>query len=128
MVALITSTMERACAQISAASGASPWSRLLRRVLGSDSVARVRATLRSLTGGRRVQPVFRITRVWMVRWVVVRPGATMEHAFSTLDEAVAFVRHEAGSSPVGVELYIGDLYVGAFYDPNRPSPLFGEAE
>jgi len=128
LVAHITSTIERAPAQISVASGASPWLRLLRRMLGSHYVARARAALRSLKGGRRIQPVFRITRVWMGRWVVVRPGAIMEHEFSTLDEAVAFVRHEAGSSPVGVELYIGDLYAGAYYDPNRPHPLFGEAE
>lgn len=82
--------------------------------------------LQRLKGQRARLPVYRITRVRMDRWVVVRPGATMEHAFSTLDEAVTFVRHEAGPLRATVELFIGDFYVAAFHDPDKPTSLFGE--
>jgi hypothetical protein len=127
MTALATSTIDRTGSQASTASRGSPWLRLLRRLCGSGHVARARGVLRGLTGNRRRQPVFRINRVWMDRWVVVRPGATMEHAFPTLGEAVSFVRHEAGQSAATVELFIGDLYVAGFHDPNWPKSLFGVA-
>ena len=127
MTAFAASTTDRTTSQASTVSHGSPWSHFMRRLLGSGHVARARRVLRNLTGHRRLQPVFRINRVWMDRWVVVRPGATMEHAFPTLGEAVAFVRHEAGRSPATVELFIGDLYVAGFHDPNRPKSLFGEA-
>ena len=127
MTAFAASTFDRTTSQTPTVHRGSSWSRLLRRLLGSGHVARARGVLRSLAGHRRLQPVFRINRVWMDRWVVVRPGATMEHACPTLGEAVAFVRHEAGHSPATVELFIGDLYVAGFHDPNRPKSLFGEA-
>ena len=104
----------------------SPWSQLLQRLRGSSHVARARTVLQSLTGQRTRLPLYRITRVWTDRWVVMRPGGTMEHAFATLDEAVAFVRHEAGPSRATVELFIGDLYVAAYHDPDKPVSLFGE--
>jgi hypothetical protein len=72
-------------------------------------------------------PVFRITRVWADRWLVQRPGSTMEHAFDGPASAEAFVRHECGDEPVMVELHIGELYVAARLDPDRPS-LFGGAD
>ena len=127
MTAFAGSTIDSTSSRVSTGSPGSLWSRFLRRLLGSGHVARARGVLRSLAGHRRLQPVFRINRVWMDRWVVVRPGATMEHAFPTLGEAVAFVRHEAGQSAATVELFIGDLYVAGFHDPNRPKSLFGEA-
>ena len=119
MTVVVSSTINRSRSP-------SPWSQFVQRLSGSSRVARARAVLQSLKGYRTRQPVYRITRVWMDRWVVVRPGATMEHAFSTLDEAVAFVRHEAGPSRVTVELFIGDLYVAAYHDPDKPASLFGE--
>ncbi|HUK07998.1 MAG TPA: hypothetical protein VLX09_09040 [Stellaceae bacterium] len=127
MTAFAIPTIERTSALVAAAGASRPWWRRLQRLFGSDPLARARGLLRSLKGNRRGEPVYRITRVWMDRWVVLRPGASMEHAFSTLGEAAAFVRHEAGWSPVTVELFIGDLYVAAYHDPNRPKSLFGEA-
>jgi hypothetical protein len=72
-------------------------------------------------------PVYRITRMAPDRWVVERPGASMEHAFATLEEAVALVRHECLYSSATVELRVDDLYVVAQLDPSKPSSLFGEA-
>jgi hypothetical protein len=72
-------------------------------------------------------PVYRITRVAADRWVVERPGASMEHAFATLEEAVTFIRHECLYNPATVELRVDDLYVVAQLDPNKPGSLFGEA-
>jgi hypothetical protein len=72
-------------------------------------------------------PVYRITRVDVDRWVVERPGATMEHAFANLEEAVSFIRHECLYHPATVELRVDDLYVVAQLDPNKPCSLFGEA-
>jgi hypothetical protein len=71
-------------------------------------------------------PVYRITRVAPDRWVVERPGASMEHAFGTLEEAVTFIRHECLYKPATVELRVDDLYVVAQLDPNKPGSLFGE--
>ena len=73
------------------------------------------------------RPIYRITRVAPDRWVVERPGASMEHAFATLEEAVACVRHECLYKAATVELRVDDLYVVAELDPNKPSSLFGEA-
>ena len=72
-------------------------------------------------------PVYRITRVAGDRWVVERPGASMEHAFANLEEAVAFIRHECLYKPATVELRVDDLYVVAQLDPNKPGSLFGES-
>lgn len=69
-------------------------------------------------------PVFRITRVWADRWVVLRPGSTIEHAFDSAASAEGFVRHECGDTPAMIEIHIGELYVAARLEPNRPS-LFG---
>ena len=71
-------------------------------------------------------PVYRITRIAQDRWVVERPGASMEHAFADLEQAVAFVRHECLYKVATVELRIDDLYVVAQLDPNLPGSLFGE--
>ena len=72
------------------------------------------------------EPVFRIAQVGRDRWMVERPGAAIEHAFSALEEAVAFIRSES-IAPATVELRIGDLYVVAHFDPRQPGSLFGEA-
>jgi hypothetical protein len=72
-------------------------------------------------------PVFRITRVRMDRWLVQRPGSTIEHAFDSPASAEAFVRHECGDRPAMIELHIGELYLAAHLDPNRPS-LVGAAD
>ena len=71
-------------------------------------------------------PIFRISRVWEDRWIVTRPGALIGHSFSDLTSAVNFVRRECPLSAAVVELYIGDLYVVAFHDPDAPASLFGE--
>jgi hypothetical protein len=126
--AIMSTLVQRSSTMPFASAGdAPPWSRFLQRLLRSTGPARARAALWSLKGGRRRQPVFRITRASPTRWIVVRPRATIEHAFTTLTDAVNFIRHEAGLAPATVELYIGDLYVAAYYDPDRPSSLFGEA-
>ena len=72
------------------------------------------------------EPVFRITEISEDRWLVERPGASLEHAFPDLETAVAFVRSES-LTPAMVELRIGDLYVVARFDPRQPGSLFGEA-
>jgi hypothetical protein len=71
-------------------------------------------------------PIYRISRAWEDRWIVTRPGALIGHSFGDLASAVSFVRHECPFNSAAVELYIGDLYVVAFHDPNDPAPLFGE--
>jgi hypothetical protein len=73
-------------------------------------------------------PIYRITRAARDRWVVERPGASMEHAFPDLEQAVTFIRHECINTPATVELRIEDLYVVAQLDPSNPGSLFGEAE
>lgn len=107
------------------ATGAAPSSSLWRRFL--DRFAGV-----SRTGGEPVAPprghrlpVFRITRVWADRWLVGRAGGAMEHAFDGPASAEAFVRRECGDAPAMVELHIGDLYVAARLDPDRPSLFRG---
>ncbi|HKX07832.1 MAG TPA: hypothetical protein VJN67_06535 [Stellaceae bacterium] len=57
--------------------------------------------------------------------MVERPGAVIEHAFSDLEHAVAFVRSES-VTPATVELRIGDLYIVSRFDPRQPGSLFGE--
>ena len=56
-----------------------------------------------------------------------RPGAALEHEFTDLEAAVAFIRHESATEPATVELRVDDLYVAAHLDPSRPASLFGEA-
>lgn len=99
--------------------GGNAWSRWLGRIMGS---ARNR-----VQRGRASVPIFRITRVSEDRWVVERPGASMEHAFADLEQAVTFIRHECLYKPATVELRVDDLYVVAQLDPNNPGSLFGEA-
>ena len=79
-------------------------------------------------GSRERLPIYRISRAWEDRWIVTRPGALIGHSFGDLASAVSFVRHECPFKAAAVELYIGDLYVVAFHDPNDPSPLFGERQ
>jgi hypothetical protein len=98
----------------------SAWSRWLGRIMGS---ARHRA--RPGRAGRLA--VYRITRLSEERWVVARPGASMEHAFPDLERAVAFIRHECLYKPATVELRVDDLYIVAQLDPSKPGSLFGEA-
>src|SRR5262249_28286159 len=64
------------------------------------------------------EPIFRIAQISHDRWVVERPGAVIEHAFSDLEHAVAFVRNE-NAAPATVELRIGDLYIVARFDPQQ---------
>ncbi len=71
-------------------------------------------------------PVFRIARVASSRWTVERPDGAVEPAFPTLEQAVAFVRHESQDALATIELRIGELYVVAQLDPHRPGSLFGE--
>jgi hypothetical protein len=115
---------------LTAAVGAVPsdtlWRRFLQRFTG---LARPggEPSREPLPPRRSCLPVFRITRVWADRWLVQRPGSPMEHAFDGPAGAEAFVRHECGDRPVMVELHIGELYVAARLDPDRPS-LFGGAD
>ena len=103
----------------------SPWTDFMSRLLGVRSLSGGGAALRALKGDRSRRSIFRVSRAHERCWVVVRPGARMEHSFATLDEAIAFIRHEA-TAPATVELRIGELYMVGFYDPNRPCSLFGE--
>lgn len=70
--------------------------------------------------------LFRISRIEADLWTVTRPDAQIEHGFSDLAQAVAFIRRESGDSPATVELRVDDLYVVGYHDPRRPGPLFGE--
>jgi hypothetical protein len=97
-----------------------------------ETEAAVPRWLRRIAGKRARRraapvPVYRITRVAADRWVVERPGASMEHAFANLEEAVTFIRHECLYAPATVELRVDDLYVVAQLDPNKPGSLFGES-
>jgi hypothetical protein len=105
-----------------AAPSGSLWRRFMQRFAGGEPPDEPVPPSR----GHRL-PVFRITRVWADRWLVQRPGSPMEHAFDGPAGAEAFVRHECGDRPVMVELRIGELYVAARLDPDRPS-LFGGAD
>jgi hypothetical protein len=107
-----------------------------RRAEATDSEAALLRWLGRLFGsrGKRTRqhvaapmPIYRVTRITEDRWVVERPGASMEHAFANLEEAVAFVRHECLFTLATVELRIDDLLVVAQLDPNHPNSLFGEA-
>jgi hypothetical protein len=98
----------------------SAWSRWLSRIMGS-------ARNRVRRGRAERVPIYRITRVSEDRWVVERPGASLEHAFPDLEQAVTFIRHECLYKAATVELRVDDLYVVAQLDPNNPVSLFGEA-
>ena len=65
-------------------------------------------------------PVYRISRVWANRWVVLLPGSALGHVFESAAEAEAFVRGKCGDKASMVEIEIGDLYVAARLEPNRP--------
>ncbi len=95
----------------------SVWLHWLGRIMGSTRERARRPRL----------PVYRITRVAEDSWIVERPGAAMEHAFSDLEQSVAFVRHECLYDPATVELRVDDLLVVAQLDPSKPCSLFGEA-
>jgi hypothetical protein len=103
------------------------WSRWLERLVGATRSMASRGVDWTRLGARDQSPVYRISRAWENRWVVERPGAPMEHAFSDLDQAVGFIRHESQDTPATVELRIGELYVVAHFDPRHPGSLFGEA-
>ena len=98
--------------------GAPLWRRFLQRFAGAIR-----------TGGEpprarlpRVKrpPVYRISRVWANRWVVLLPGSALGHVFESAAEAEAFVRGKCGDKASMVEIEIGDLYVAARLEPNRP--------
>jgi hypothetical protein len=44
-------------------------------------------------------------------WRVLRPHATLEHAFNELDEALAFVRRDSSGTATVVEILSGNLYM-----------------
>src|SRR5277367_2776465 len=110
-----------------AAPSASLWRRFLQRFVGAARTGGEPPGEPIAPPHRYRLPVFRITRVWAGRWLVQRPGSTMEHAFDGPASAEAFVRHECGDRPAMVELHIGELYVAAHLDPDRPS-LFGGSD
>jgi hypothetical protein len=110
-----------------AATSGSLWRRFLQRFAGAGRTGGEPPGEPIAPPHRHRLPVFRITRLWAGRWLVQRPGSTMEHAFDSAARAEAFVRHECGNAPAMVELYIGELYVAARLDPDRPS-LFGAAD
>ncbi len=115
--------------ELSVAAGTAPseslWRRFLQRFAGSVRTGGEPPREPAPLPPRKDRlPVFRITRVWANRWLVQRPGSAMEHAFDGPGSAEAFVRHECDGTPVMIELHIGELYVAAKLDPNRPS-LFG---
>ena len=56
------------------------------------------------------QPLYRITLVGEA-WHVRRPKATMDHAFATIDNALAFVRSDSGGSAEFVEVMAGNAYL-----------------
>ncbi|HTZ80130.1 MAG TPA: hypothetical protein VMC10_19630 [Stellaceae bacterium] len=72
----------------------------------------------------RRPPVYRISRVWASHWVVTTPGKTLGYVFESAREAEIFVRQKCEGKPATVEIEIGDLYVAARLEPNRPL-LFG---
>lgn len=59
---------------------------------------------------RRRQPPYLITLVG-TEWHVTRPNATMDHAFSCLDEAEAFVRRDSAGQATYVELIADSTYM-----------------
>lgn len=97
------------------------WVRWLNRLVGAIDALSTRRRR-----DERHEPIFRIAQLGDDRWMVERPGAVLEHAFSDLEHAVAFVRSES-TTPTTVELRIGNLYVVSRFDPRQPGSLFGEA-
>ena len=70
----------------------------------------------------RKDPLYRITLVDKA-WHVTRPRATMDHAFTTIDEAMAFVRNDSGGTAEFVEVMAGNAYMMKRLEdhPNRSS-------
>ncbi|MCX7365016.1 MAG: hypothetical protein NTV97_24725 [Alphaproteobacteria bacterium] len=59
---------------------------------------------------RPKSPPYRITMV-DGGWQVVRPRASLPHAFSELDAALSFVRSDSGGAETNVEILSGSLYM-----------------
>jgi hypothetical protein len=59
---------------------------------------------------RPTPPLYRITLCDQA-WHVVRPQATLAHAFADLDQAFAFVRTDSDGAEATVELLIDNFYM-----------------
>ena len=59
---------------------------------------------------RPKSPPYRITMV-EGGWQVVRPYASLAHAFGDLDAALSFVRSDSGGTETSVEILSGSLYM-----------------
>lgn len=61
-------------------------------------------------GARQKSPPYRITLVGEA-WHVMRPHASVPHAFVKLDDAEAFVRSDSGGTAAFVEVVAGNTYM-----------------
>jgi hypothetical protein len=63
-----------------------------------------------LPAARSTLPLYRIT-LCDEAWHVVRPHASLAHAFADLDQAFAFVRTDSDGAEATVELLIDNFYI-----------------
>ena len=66
----------------------------------------------------RATPLYRVT-LYGSAWHVVRPGKSLAHAFTGLDQALAFVRADSDGAEASVELLVDGLYMLKKVDPAR---------
>ena len=59
---------------------------------------------------KRKDPPYRITLVGNA-WHVTRPHATLDHAFASIDEALAFVGRDSVGTAEFVEVVAGGTYM-----------------
>ena len=59
----------------------------------------------------RPKPVLYRIVLYGSAWHVVRPQGSLAHAFTDLDQALAFVRDDSGRAEVSVELMVDNFYM-----------------
>jgi hypothetical protein len=72
-------------------------------------------------------PIFRIQRERDDLWILNRPRGALPHGFPTAQAAVVFARREIqrAHAPAWIQVWIGDMDCGAYFDPDAPAPVFG---
>ena len=77
---------------------------------GTTAQQAVRREIPGMHAVRTALPLYRITLCGQA-WHVVRPRASLAHAFADLDQAFAFVRTDCGGAEATVELLIENFYM-----------------
>ena len=66
----------------------------------------------------RATPLYRVA-LYGSAWHVVRPEKSLAHAFTGLDQALAFVRADSDGAEASVELLVDGLYMLKRIGPTR---------